>query len=96
MGGMALRTAPNIGGGSTARVLKRLTGVHAQEKFIKEVDPAPEPVELPPPQPPPALPAEAGAGDFERRRIRRRSGREATFLTGDLQPRPTKKKKKLG
>ena len=63
------------------------------EKIIEKVDPEPEVVKLPPPQPPPALPDESGAGDFERRRIRRRGGRQKTFLTGDLVPQTTKKKR---
>ena len=93
MGGIIPRVAPNIGGGSTARLLKKLTGVHAQEKLIRKVDPEPEVVKIPPPQPPPALPDESGAGDFERRRVTRRGGRQATFLTGDLVPQTTKKKR---
>ena len=63
------------------------------EKAIQKIDPEPEVVEIPPPQPPPALPDESGAGDFERRRVQRRGGRQATFLTGDLVPQTTKKKR---
>ena len=43
---------------------------------------------------PPAI-EETGAGDAEKKRLRRRSSRKDTFLTGELTP-DTGKKKVLG
>ncbi len=62
--------------------------------------PPPQPaVEIPPPPEPLSPPATTdvtGAGDAERRRLRRKRGRKETFITGDLTPEPTGKKAFLG
>ncbi len=47
-----------------------------------------------PPEPvfePPLITEDTGAEDAERRKLRRKSGRKQTFLTGDLVPETTKK-----
>ncbi len=52
------------------------------------------PVELPePPEatPPPALADVTGAGEAERKRLRRKRGRKETFITGELVPETGKK-----
>ena len=58
----------------------------------------PKKVDAPPAPPiePPLTIEDTGAGDAERKKIRRRKGRKDTFLTGDLVPSETGKKTKLG
>ena len=51
--------------------------------------------EPPEPIPPPALADITGAGEAERKRLRRKRGRRETFLTGELVPE-TEKKRFLG
>ena len=53
--------------------------------------PPPPPPSLPPLEPPPAVEDVTGAGEAERRKLRRKSGRKQTFITGDLIPQTTKK-----
>jgi len=77
--------------GSTASTIFAGPGSRVTEKIISKIDPEPESVELPSPEAPEALPDGSGAGDAERRRLAKRSGRQATFLTGDLVPKKKKK-----
>ena len=77
--------------GGTASTIFTGTGSRDTERILKTVTPEAEPVDLPPPPAPEALPEEGGAGDAERRRLAKRSGRQATFLTGDLVPKKKKK-----
>ncbi len=86
-GGMGgLRTAPNIGGGSTARLLKKLTGVHAQEKLIREIDPEPKPIPTPEDPPPTPAPIPGREEDEAKKKARRRAGkgRQQNILAGRL------------
>ena len=57
----------------------------------------PKTVKAPPVPPPPAVPVVSDeAEEFEAAEIRKRSGFRKTFLTGNLTPRSTGKKKLLG
>ena len=87
MGSLIPRTAPG-----SERTKKIAVTPFIAEKIIQKVDPEPETVQIEPPKPLPPLPtADTGAGDEERRKIRRRRGRQSTFLTGNLIPQTTKK-----
>ncbi len=58
---------------------------------------APEPVKPPPvPDPPPVPVVSDEAEEFQAKEIRKRSGFKQTFLTGNLTPKTTGKKKVLG
>ena len=58
----------------------------------------PKSVKIPPPPvaEPPPIAADTGVEEAERRKVRRRRGRRETFLTGDLIPGLTEKKRVLG
>ncbi len=88
MGSLIPRTAP---GSKRTKLAIGGPAIVGMEKLIQKIDPEPEIITLPPPEPPKATPDAQGAGDVERRRIRRRSGRREAFLTGNLVPQSTKK-----
>jgi len=47
----------------------------------------PKPVTIPPPiYEPPQITEDTGAGDAEKKKLKKKSGRKSTFLTGDLVP----------
>ncbi len=65
-------------------------------RLFAKPKPVQAPVQTQPePKPPAAVADVSGAGEFERKQLRRKGGFKETFLTGDLIPK-TRKKQFLG